>query len=194
MPYSAVTDLPYDVRAKLSPAAQAVFMRVVNAQLDEGKAEADAFAAAWAAARSEGGSEPYVKAIRIEIAKRDDEQRVVYGWLSVAKDKDGRHIVDKQGDVIPVAELEAAAHDFMLASREAGDMHERVTGIGKVVESMGFTEEKMAKLGIAKGTLPEGWWVGFHIDDEQTWGKVKDGTYKAFSIGGSANREEADAQ
>jgi hypothetical protein len=41
--------------------------------------------------------------------------------------------------------------------------------------------------------LPQGWWVGFKIDDPGVWGKVKDGTYNMFSIEGRAERQEANA-
>ena len=132
--------------------------------------------------------------IDLPIQKRDDAKRLVFGWLSVSKTKDGEYVVDHQGDVIPVAELEAAAYDYMAKSRTLGDMHERTEGdagepLGTLVESMLFTVEKMKAMGIPPGTLPEGWWVGYRVHDDAVWGKIKDGTYKGFSIGGSARRE-----
>ena len=59
-----------------------------------------------------------------------------------------------------------------------------------MIESMVFTKEKAAALGIPEGTMPEGWWVGFEVTDDEVWKKVKDGTYKMFSIEGTAQRVE----
>lgn len=131
--------------------------------------------------------------LEIPIAKKDEERRLVFGWLSVAKTKDGVYVVDHQGDVIPVAELEAAVYGYMIDARKMGEMHDRTEGadgepLGKLVESMMFTKEKMAVMGIPEGVVHEGWWVGYRVEDTEVWGKIKDGTYKAFSIGGSGRR------
>lgn len=125
-----------------------------------------------------------------EIAKTADEQQLVFGWLSVSQDKDGSAIIDKQGDVIPPDELEKAAYDFVLYARRAGEMHKRTEGIGRLVESVIMTVEKQQVMGIPPNTVPVGWWVGFKIDDPGVWAKVKSGEYRAFSIGGSGQREE----
>ncbi len=126
----------------------------------------------------------------VEIRKLDHDRRLVFGWLSVAADERGEPVVDLQDDVIEEAELEKAAYDFVLCARGAGEMHERTEGIGRLVESVAFTVEKQRALGIPEGVLPVGWWVGFKIDDESVWQKVKSGVYTAFSIGGRAVREE----
>ena len=61
-----------------------------------------------------------------------------------------------------------------------------------LVESVIFTKEKMAAMGIPEGVVPEGWWIGFKVTDDEVWEKVKDGTYPMFSIEGEAVREEVD--
>lgn len=126
----------------------------------------------------------------VKLAKKQPAQQLVFGWLSVAIDAAGKPVVDHEGDIIPAEELEQAAYDFVLYSRQAGEMHERI-GIGRLVESMVFTKEKTEALGIPEGTLPvSGWWVGFKIDDPDVWAKIESGEYQAFSIGGTAEREE----
>ena len=60
---------------------------------------------------------------------------------------------------------------------------------GKLVESCVFTAEKQKAMGIPEGTLPIGWWIGFKIEDDAAWEKVKNGTYRMFSIEGKATRE-----
>jgi hypothetical protein len=125
----------------------------------------------------------------VEIRKTDEDDHLVFGWLSVSQDENGNLIVDHHGDIITPDELEQAAYDFVLYSRQAGEMHETI-GVGRLVESMVFTKDKQAALGIPSGTVPVGWWVGFKIDDPDVWAKVKSGEYAAFSIGGMAIREE----
>lgn len=68
-------------------------------------------------------------------------------------------------------------------------MHER-GGCAVLIESMVFTPEKCAALGISEGTLPVGWFIGFKVTDEDVWKKVKSGEYPMFSIEGTAVREE----
>ena len=51
-----------------------------------------------------------------------------------------------------------------------------------------------AAMGIPEGVVPEGWWIGFKVTDDEVWEKVKDGTYPMFSIEGEAIREEVDEE
>lgn len=126
-----------------------------------------------------------------KIQKSDDEQRLVFGWASVAERTNGETVVDWQEDIVEMEELEAAAYDFVQFYREGSEMHERGgLDIGVVVESMVFTADKMRLLGIGEGVVPYGWWVGFRVIDDDVWAKVKDGTYRMFSIEGSAIREK----
>jgi hypothetical protein len=123
-----------------------------------------------------------------EITKVDEDQNLVFGWANIVE-KDGVVVTDSQGDQIDIVDLEKAAYDYAMFSREAGEMHERTTGVGQMVESMVMTLEKQAALGIPQGSTPLGWWVGFKLAPD-TFAKVKDGTYPMFSIGGLASREE----
>ncbi len=119
-----------------------------------------------------------------EIVKVDSDKRLVFGWATVTEQA-GQRVTDTQGDQIGTDVLEQAAYSFVLHSREAGHMHER-TGVGKLVESVVFTQEKQRALGIALGKV--GWWVGFHIDDDTVWARIKAGELSAFSIHGTARR------
>lgn len=123
-----------------------------------------------------------------KIQKADDDQRLVFGWASVAADRDGVPVVDSQGDLISIAELERGAYNFVEFYREGGEMHER-TGVARLVESVVFTPEKFAAMGISAGTLPYGWWLGMRVTDDDVWQKIKSGRYTMFSIGGHATRE-----
>jgi hypothetical protein len=122
----------------------------------------------------------------LTVRKADPDRQQIFGWASVVE-QGGRAIIDKQGDIIPVEELENAAYDFVLYSRQHGEMHERI-GTGELIESMVFTVEKQAALGIDLGQV--GWWVGFHVADPATWAAHKTGDLPEFSIGGEAEPEE----
>lgn len=128
-----------------------------------------------------------------KIAKTDDDKRLVFGWALVAKDKDGNVIKDHQNDMIDEDDLEEGAYEYVLNFRDSGEEH--IPGLRKkarMVESCVFTEEKQKALGIPEGTVPTGWWIGFYVDDDVAWEKIKDGTYKMFSIEGKAIRVPVD--
>jgi hypothetical protein len=132
-----------------------------------------------------------------QIAKYDDDQQIVFGWASVSIGKDGKLVVDREGDVIEPDVLETAAYDFVLNSRRGDDLHDEVTK-SHLVESMVFTREKMAKMGLTfldagvrKSDTPVCmWWTGFYVPDASDWSAIKLGKRAAFSIGGFATREE----
>ena len=123
------------------------------------------------------------------IVKSDDESRLVFGWASIAVKVTGEVIEDLQNDILEMAVLEKAAYDHVLNFATAGEMHKKAD-VGRLVESVVFTKEKAAAMGIPEGYLPEGWWVGYFIEDGDVWKKIKDGTYNAFSIEGTAQRVE----
>ena len=126
--------------------------------------------------------------IDVPIAKVDEDKRQCFGWAQIATNADGSVLIDKQGDFIDdISELEKAAYTYVDEYRDGGDMHVR-KGVARMIESMVFTKEKIAKLGIPEGTLPEGWWIGFQVDDDQAWSDVKNGRRKMFSVGGRGRR------
>ena len=126
---------------------------------------------------------------RFDIKKADDDRRLAFGWAYISEDAAGIQTEDWSGDQLAPDELESAAYQFVKLFREGGEMHER-GGCAVLVESVAFTKEKQAALGIPEGTLPVGWWIGFEVTDDDVWAKVKDGTYPMFSIEGTAIREE----
>ena len=122
----------------------------------------------------------------ISIAKTDPERNLAFGWASVAVDKAGQVVVDGEGDTITPHDLEDAAYEFVLKFGEANVNHDGPV-VGRLVESMVFTPDKLEKLGLPVGSLPVAWWTGWRLDDA-TFAKVKDGTYTMFSIEGAAKR------
>lgn len=94
-----------------------------------------------------------------------------------------------QDDIIEPEELERAAYEYVLKFRDAGERHDPgLRKKGKLIESVVFTREKMAAMGIPEGTVPEGWWIGFKVEDDEAWKKIKSGEYRSFSIEGTGER------
>ena len=114
------------------------------------------------------------------------EKGLVFGWFSIIE-KDGKSVVDKQGDVIDSETLENAAYDFVLNARVSGEMHVN-KNVGQLIESMYFSKEKQDALGIDLKKI--GWWGGFQINDPEVKKKIKKGIYPSFSIEGIGTREE----
>lgn len=131
--------------------------------------------------------------VRFPIAKTEPDQNRVFGFASVV-DKNGKPVVDVQGDWFTEADLEEAFYDFVKNARNAGEMHQGYgAGFGECIECMVFTKAKQEALGIVlkdkEGHQIVPAWVGFEVTPE-LFAKVRDGTYPAFSIGGSGVRME----
>ena len=132
----------------------------------------------------------------VEITKRDDDRRLVFGFAKFAENPEARGtlLVDRQEDVVLPADLEDAAYEYVLTSRDAGEMHE-TSGAGSLVESFMVTPEKLEKMGLPGDAIPQGWWVGYHVSPVEKgqpdpWEKIKSGEYAGFSIEGFGVREE----
>lgn len=127
-----------------------------------------------------------------EIVKIDADKKLVFGWASIIMDTSGKILLDRQDDFIDSEEeLEKSAYDYVLKSRDGGEMHIR-KGVSTMVESIVFSAEKQKALGIPQGTMPIGWWVGFKVNDERVWNEVKKGAYIGFSVHGTGKRNETE--
>lgn len=130
------------------------------------------------------------------IQKIAPAQQNVFGWASVGYLPTERHGVyreytDWQGDVISrVEDIEKAAYDFTLHSRDQGVDHIGSGGVGSLIESFVSTPEKWDAMGIPHGVLPIAWWAGFHVSDLSAWDGVKKGKYRMFSVQGQGRRIE----
>jgi hypothetical protein len=123
--------------------------------------------------------------VTAEILKRDDEERLVYGWAYVSTVK-GDISLDHSGEFIRPEQLAKATTNFMLSMRTAKRMHSGGK-IGEVVHSMPITNDVAKALGIQSDR--EGWLVAVKVYDDQVWQDVKSGKLAAFSIGGRALKE-----
>lgn len=125
---------------------------------------------------------------QIPITKVDDELRIVWGWAYV-NEEGGEQVVDVSETAISSGDMQKAAHGFVSNYRVGGAVHKH--RVGRVVDSIYFSKAVQDALGIDLGRV--GWFIGFEVLDDAAWSGVKDGTYKAFSIGGEADEEQVDA-
>lgn len=129
-----------------------------------------------------------------KIASVNDEQRLVFGLASVAVTAEGETITDLQDDQIEPAELEGAVYKFVEDGGEGDVEHDRKT-VSHLVESFVVTKEKLSALLKAvgyKGDMPEyngaAAWMGWRVNDDAVWKRVKSGELKGFSIEARATR------
>ena len=111
---------------------------------------------------------------------------MVFGWANISLTADGTEVIDAHADSIPPADLEAACYDHVLNFHASGEMHQG-EAVGELVESCFFNKDKLEAMGLPENSLPTGWWVGYKLSPE-AFAKVLDGTYRAFSIQGKAER------
>lgn len=126
--------------------------------------------------------------LHIAITKSDDVAQMVYGWASVAVAKSGEPLVDLQGDIIDIDDLEQAFLEYAKDSRALNFMHEGPQR-GTLVELFIATPEKLEKLGLAPDALPLGAFVSYYIPDAADYAQAKTDGLLAFSIEGTAIRE-----
>lgn len=128
-----------------------------------------------------------------EIKKSNEEKRQLFGYCTVTS-IDGKPVVDRQDDYIPLDEIEKAAYSYVLESRKGGDQHTRIGSqplhTSDMIESFVVTPEKLAAMGLPEDAVPHGWWVGFKVNDDETWEKFKREERTGFSIHGKGKRRE----
>lgn len=120
----------------------------------------------------------------IKIIKMDDEQRVVWGWASVATEN-GVPVYDVHGDHIPMSELTKASIDFMENVRVGKSLHQG-DQVSSVIGCLPLSQELAKALGIESDK--EGLIMGFRVHDDQTWELIKSGELPALSIGGRGRK------
>lgn len=138
---------------------------------------------------SKSGREDF--GVYCEISKVDTDKRQVFGWASISK-KDGAVVQDLQGDTIDTDELERAAYNYILNSRKGGHEHQKNADntpvhVADIIESFVVTPEKKQALGLPED-MPEGWWVGMKVHDDEVWELAKSGELAGFSVHGSGRR------
>jgi hypothetical protein len=125
-----------------------------------------------------------------EVSKVDTKKRQIFGYASVVS-IDGVPVVDRQGDMMDIEDIEDAAYQYVMKSRIGGAQHRRNGDqpfhASDLIESFVVTPEKIEKMGLPEDT-PLGWWTGFKVHDEETWQDYESGKKTGFSIHGRGKR------
>lgn len=208
MPYASTAELPADVRGVLPDAAQALFLKVVNAALNAGESDSAAAQIAWrglgnagwvkgadgmygqaapkrmAVAKRAGTEAAYTLRVPVTKAEGTDDEVEVSGWASVALDASGAVIVDHDREIIPVPVLKAAARDFLARSREFNAVDHYSQPCGALTESVVMDPATRVAMGL-DGSGPTGWWVSATIRGPAAK-RVRSGELREFSIEATA--------
>lgn len=132
--------------------------------------------------------------VKFEPMIKDNEQHLLFGWAYVAKDKDGKQLVDHSGEFIKeenFEDLENATYLFNIAYRDADIRHDCVAK-GQLVESIVMTKEKQKAMGIPEGIVPLGVWMGYFFEKDEDWNEISKMESPMFSLYGSAIKEEVE--
>lgn len=95
---------------------------------------------------------------------------------------------DEQGDVMTPEDIEKAAHQWMIESQAAGDMHRAVVKGAKPVESYIAPCDFTIETADGPETVLKGSWLLAMRWPEEQWEKVKKGEYTGYSVGGQGVR------
>lgn len=107
------------------------------------------------------------------IIKSVDEKQIVYGVVMEPMENDTDENWTSPG------EIETAAHFFMKNFRLVDSEHTRVDIDATPVESWVAHEDTVIN---GQPVKAGSWLMGIKVEDENEWGKVRDGDYSGFSI------------
>lgn len=132
---------------------------------------------------------PIIKMDKILV--KSDEHNTIFGWAYARETKEGKQVVDSSGEFTKAEnfeDLELATYAYNLAYRQADRQHD-LEPKGYLIESIVFTKEKMEKMGIPEGIIPEAVWMGFYFPDDQDYEEIKKMDHPMFSLYGSVTKE-----
>lgn len=118
------------------------------------------------------------KEYKSTILKEDHERQLVMGVVLEPETE------DSQGDVIGSVDIELAAHDFMIKSRQVGLQHMSEADALVVESFIAPSDMTIGEQMIVKGA----WIMTIKIVDDFIWSLVKKGEFTGFSVGGFASR------
>lgn len=126
-----------------------------------------------------------------EILIKSDENNLIFGWSYVRETKEGKQVIDHSGEFTKAEnfkDMELATYAYNLAYRQADRQHDLIPK-GYLIESIVFTKEKMEKMGIPEGIVPESVWMGFYFPDDNDYQEIKKMEHPMFSMYGSVTKE-----
>jgi hypothetical protein len=118
------------------------------------------------------------------IAKQEGEQKLVYGIVYEPM------VEDAHGDFMVAADIEKAAHQFLVDARNVDLQHNFQAGFGEVVESyVAPVDMEVGGQLITKGT-----WVLVTKATDEVWNAIKSGDITGYSLAGMAEVIQKDEE
>jgi hypothetical protein len=127
---------------------------------------------------------PGIKVSKVDVQRvvpiwKDDAKQIVYGVVLTPG------VEDSQGDIVSAADIEKAAHQFLVESRKHDVQHDGRPAAVETVESF-IAPDDMTVAG--QPVLKGSWVMGAHVSDRELWREVETGKRTGFSIGGTGER------
>jgi hypothetical protein len=114
----------------------------------------------------------------------DEEQRLVYAEVYAPNRP------DSAGDFMTAEQIQKAAHDFVRKGRMA---QVDVQHDNQLIDGVQIVESYIAQKDDPT-FIPGSWVVGVHINDDDTWAKVKKGEINGFSLEAMAKCQEVEVE
>jgi hypothetical protein len=123
--------------------------------------------------------------ILVDKADGGEDRRLSYAAAMIPREP------DKEGDVVPTATVEKAAHDFLKSDGGIDTDHSLIEGEGDPVESWVLKEERTFNLpGGGTETYGAGTWMLGIEWGAEAWERIKSGELTGLSIYGMADHVE----
>jgi len=138
----------------------------------------------WVMLKDGGGRRGRDYRVNTPILVKDtdsEDKRLSYAAAMIPREP------DKEGDVVPTATVETAAHGFLKDDGGIDTDHSLIDGDGEPVESWVLKEERTFDLpGGGSETYPAGTWMLGVEWGAEAWQRIKDGELTGLSIYGMA--------
>lgn len=137
----------------------------------------------WVMLKSDDDGHDYqvTTPILLDKADGDEAKRIGYAAAMIPREP------DKEGDVVPTATVERAAHGFLKDDGGIDTDHSLIDGEGEPVESWVLKEERTFSLPDGgEETYPAGTWMLGVEWGQEAWKRIKEGELTGLSIYGMA--------
>jgi hypothetical protein len=110
------------------------------------------------------------------------EKRLALLRVIVTRDEAGNEVVDEHGDVFDISDVEDAANRMMITGEGNGafEIAHKIPGLGHVVQSMTFSQDDWAAIGVTQ-PMAEQWLVKVFVSDDAALEAIKQGRFPGVS-------------
>jgi len=124
----------------------------------------------------------------IELKVIDEDKRIVVGYALIPDKRIYRRVEDKEFNIFFTADTVKLASEMYMKQLNLNNVtveHEKKVSDVGIIESWITEDSKFDKVNLY-GIKPivGGWAIMMKVNNDQEWAKVKDGSYRGFSIEG----------